>query len=375
MAKIAIITRTKNRPIMLKRAIESVASQTYCDYIHVIVNDGGDANEVESLINSMGNTKRTLIIHNSQSTGMEAASNIGIRACDSEYILIHDDDDSLEPIFLEKMLEFLDTNCYMAACSHVTLVKETLNGDIINIQSKRLYRDEKAISIGQMAVTNLIVPIAFLYNRNLHNEVGFYDESLPVLGDWDFYMRVIKEHDIGVLPIRLANYHQRLSSEGNYANSLTAAMDKHAIYAAIVKNKIFRLEMESGKLGIGFLSQMVHAIQELPSISEDYYVKGVIFQILSNRPKKVAIYGTGKIGTRLYYEMKKIGLAVSCFIENDDCKSMDTHMGLPILSLEAAMESGERDVAIGSWEYNYVIIERIHQRLEVEKYDLRIYSV
>ena len=40
-AKVAIITRTKDRPLLLERAIQSVESQTYSDYVHVILNDGG----------------------------------------------------------------------------------------------------------------------------------------------------------------------------------------------------------------------------------------------------------------------------------------------------------------------------------------------
>ena len=41
MTKVAVITRTKDRPIFLKRALLSVSSQTFSDYIHVVVNDGG----------------------------------------------------------------------------------------------------------------------------------------------------------------------------------------------------------------------------------------------------------------------------------------------------------------------------------------------
>jgi glycosyltransferase involved in cell wall biosynthesis len=39
---------------------------------------------------------------------MEAASNAGIAACDSDYIVIHDDDDSWCPDFLERTVAFLD---------------------------------------------------------------------------------------------------------------------------------------------------------------------------------------------------------------------------------------------------------------------------
>ena len=48
--KIAIITRTKNRPLLLRRAINSVLKQTLKDWIMVIVNDGGSKEEVETTL-------------------------------------------------------------------------------------------------------------------------------------------------------------------------------------------------------------------------------------------------------------------------------------------------------------------------------------
>ena len=47
--KVAIITRTKNRCLLLRRAIESVLAQSFADWTHVIVNDGGNRYEVDLL--------------------------------------------------------------------------------------------------------------------------------------------------------------------------------------------------------------------------------------------------------------------------------------------------------------------------------------
>ena len=49
-AAVAIITRTKDRPLLLRRAVESVLGQTHADWVHVIVNDGGDPAAVEQVV-------------------------------------------------------------------------------------------------------------------------------------------------------------------------------------------------------------------------------------------------------------------------------------------------------------------------------------
>ncbi len=41
-SSVTVITRTKNRTLLLERAIKSVLAQTREDWTHVIVNDGGD---------------------------------------------------------------------------------------------------------------------------------------------------------------------------------------------------------------------------------------------------------------------------------------------------------------------------------------------
>ena len=107
--KIAVITRTKNRPLLLPRATESVLNQEVDNLIWVVVNDGGARCEVEEVVQSFRSNpgNEAIVIHNETSVGMEAATNIGVRSCDSGYIISHDDDDTWEPGFLSTCLRFL----------------------------------------------------------------------------------------------------------------------------------------------------------------------------------------------------------------------------------------------------------------------------
>ena len=57
---ISIITRTKNRALLLERTIMSVLAQTHEDWIHVIVNDGGDPVAVDATAVRLLNENRIL---------------------------------------------------------------------------------------------------------------------------------------------------------------------------------------------------------------------------------------------------------------------------------------------------------------------------
>jgi glycosyltransferase involved in cell wall biosynthesis len=109
--RVAVITRTKNRTALLGRAIESVLGQSFRHWQHVIVNDGGDPLAVDGLIERYQGlyAGRLRVIHNPESLGMEAASNVGVRNSQSEFIVIHDDDDTWHPDFLGRCVAYLET--------------------------------------------------------------------------------------------------------------------------------------------------------------------------------------------------------------------------------------------------------------------------
>ena len=70
--KVAIITRTKDRQVLLRRAVLSVINQTYSDWIHVIVNDGGCSEVVEQSVAAHRKVygDRLKILHHKESLGM-----------------------------------------------------------------------------------------------------------------------------------------------------------------------------------------------------------------------------------------------------------------------------------------------------------------
>ena len=93
MKKVAIITRTRDRAALLRRAMRSVEKQTFRDFCWVVVNDAGEHGPVDEVVRHAKEAGIEVhTIHRAESTGMEAASNAGLQASKSQYIAIHDDD-------------------------------------------------------------------------------------------------------------------------------------------------------------------------------------------------------------------------------------------------------------------------------------------
>lgn len=271
MKKVAVITRTKDRPIMLPRVLESLSGQTTNDFVWVLVNDAGDGAPIESIARQ-GREKGlgVLVIHRQESVGMEAASNDGVRQSESEYVVIHDDDDTWEPEFLQTTIEYLDENMDIpGVITWANRVDEVIHDNDVTIHARYPYNHWLLnLYLADLAVENRFPPISFLFRRSVYEELGGFDESLPVLGDWDFHLRVLMEGNIHVIPKGLANYHFRTNLEKGdiYGNTVTAGVDKHVLYDAVYRNRKLREDIAAGISGIGTLlalGQMLRPVNHM----------------------------------------------------------------------------------------------------------------
>jgi FkbM family methyltransferase len=250
---VGIVTRTKDRMVLLRRALESVRDQSYPDWQLVVVNDGGASEPVDWLIGEVfSGDPRVRVIHHQESRGMEAASNAGLARLDTDYAIIHDDDDSWAPEFLSVMIGTLRRRQEIFASVRGIVcrsneVYETVLGNEIIIERvepwKFLYSDsldEGFLSIQRVLIRNQFPSIAFIFDLPAAKKLGLFDEGLPLLGDWDFHTRFALLHDVWVHTEYLAFYHHRVSAGGSIGNSTRTGADKHRLYNQKIRNELIR---------------------------------------------------------------------------------------------------------------------------------------
>ena len=91
MPKLSINILTKNRAELLKKALDSVANQSFKDY-EVVVVDDGSTDETQKVILSYNHVIIKLLNHQS-SLGITQSRQEALRASGGEYVAILDDDD------------------------------------------------------------------------------------------------------------------------------------------------------------------------------------------------------------------------------------------------------------------------------------------
>lgn len=258
---VAVVTRTRHRPLLLCRAVASVLGQTHADWTHVIVNDGGDPAEVDAIVarHADAYAGRVKVLHHPQPLGMEAASNAGIAASESQWLTIHDDDDTWRPAFLARTLAAIAAHpipdC-RGAIAWAERVEERVAGDRVSELRRDSYNGHlRQVDLWRLLQDNLFPPIAFVFARAAWQAVGGFDATLPVLGDWDFNLRFCARFEIAVVHEHLAGYHHRVAgTTGAYANTVVDGAALHRAYHTWLVNRWLRQDLAEGRVGIGMLA-------------------------------------------------------------------------------------------------------------------------
>ncbi len=111
---VSIIVRTKDRPKLLKKALQSISAQTYRPLEVVLVNDGGCDLDVEELMSILRDISLNYV-RLKKNRGRAGAGNAGIDNTKGEYIGLLDDDDELYPEHVSILVSFLKQADYKAA--------------------------------------------------------------------------------------------------------------------------------------------------------------------------------------------------------------------------------------------------------------------
>lgn len=254
MNKIAIITRTKDRPLFLKRAIDSVARQEFSDYVHVIVNDGGNAEDFNFLIASLPEHVKSKIksFHRTESSNApDTIFNECIDRVKSDYVAILDDDDTWHEDFLLQTTKCLDSNKNIGGTVVRTdkIIEKLDSEKIVPLKQERLFPNLQGISLYKQCIDNQLMTNSFVFRRDSYEAVGKYDETLPVVADWEFGIRFLLKYDVEFIDpgYALAYYHHRKTKDNSFANH------SHRKYVTLVANRYLRKDLNNGHLGLGYI--------------------------------------------------------------------------------------------------------------------------
>lgn len=222
---ISVIIPAYNRAHTISIAIQSVLNQSYQDF-EIIVVDDASTDGIEKLIKN-GTDPRIKYVSHSKNRGAAAARNTGIKAAQGEYIAFLDSDDEWSKQKLELQLEFLN--------NQAKEVLVTCTGYILNLldDGKQKLRDLKHhqdINQSILFDCDISPGSTMLVKKRVFNEVGYFDEELKRLEDWDWLLRYRSIGKIALLHQLLAIINNKRGREGTALEySISRFIPKHRI--------------------------------------------------------------------------------------------------------------------------------------------------
>ena len=182
---VSVITRTKDRPRMLRKALESVAEQTYPNIEALVLNDGGV--DVADVVHGFeGVISRVRYISLSPAKGRSAAANTGLQEATGQYLMFLDDDDWLYHDHIAKLVDILERE--ESSCVAYTGV-ECMSEESPGVWKKVHIFNEPYDPV-QLLIQNYIPSHAALFRRHFVDAGCRFDEDLGIYEDWDFWLQL-----------------------------------------------------------------------------------------------------------------------------------------------------------------------------------------
>lgn len=217
---VSIVVPCYNQACFLSDSLNSIIYQTYFNWECIIVNDGSSDN-TENIAKEFCQKDSRFKYYFKNNGGLSAARNSGIIKSSGEYVLPLDADDLIGNTYLEKavkrFIEFPDTK--------LVYCKAEIFGDIVKNWELEEYNYEKLL------FSNMIFCSAIFRKKDFDITVGYNENMIYGLEDWDFWITLLDENDIVYqIPETLFYYRIKESSMcRSMSQEMTALMERQIV--------------------------------------------------------------------------------------------------------------------------------------------------
>jgi GT2 family glycosyltransferase len=209
--RVTVAVATSGRPTLLRRALQSLARQTFRPFEVVVVNDGGC--DVSPIVTDFASSLDVHLLTRSHSSGPAAARNEALRAARGELFLILDDDDVAYPHLLSSLVTAHDElhddlGAQVIVHGQAIRVVETSGQDVV----ARSVVGADHVDLALLLATNTLPAMTVLAPTEDICRLGGFDEQVAILEDWELWLRLGRELPFHLVPVPVAEYRVRPDS-------------------------------------------------------------------------------------------------------------------------------------------------------------------
>ena len=214
----SVIIPTYNRARLLPRCLDSVLSQELQPLEIIVVDDGSTDTSAQLVSRDYPGIK----LVSQENKGVSAARNAGINAAQGDWLAFLDSDDAWFPGKLGRQAQTVETSpgCGIVHTDEIWI----RNGVRVNPRSK--HRKYGGSIFKHCLPLCVISPSSVMIHRRVFDQVGLFDEALPVCEDYDLWLRAC-----ALIPVAFVN-EPLITKYGGHDDQLSTryrGMDRYRI--------------------------------------------------------------------------------------------------------------------------------------------------
>ena len=285
LPKVTIITVTRNRAKLLKRAIDSVLSQTFKDFEYIII-DGASTDDTSKVVKNF-NDERIIYVQQTENKATIISFDFAVNLSRSEYLTFLDDDDEYLPTKIEKQYNLMKSLPPEYGCVYCWM-------DYYDDRSNKLVKEHHPSNRGYIFYDCIEkqsmggLPTLFM-KRDVYLTLNGWNSKLKYVADWEFNTRIARKYLIDFVPEVLVRAHidhpfERMSSSQSNLESLSKIqnlIDYHNHYLTEFGDgfKKFPIKKTSHLMSLaklyarlGLVKQSIFKIKELTELRIKKYL-------------------------------------------------------------------------------------------------------
>ncbi len=309
--KVSAIVSVYNSGKFIKGCLEDLTSQTLFrkNMLEIIlVNCGNDKIDEIEIQKYKSEYPNIVYIKVDERIGIYKAWNIGIKAASGIYVTNANTDDRHKNDAFERMLSYFENNHNLDVIYGDCYQTEIPNSTFDQIAKLKLIKwadfDKDLILFG------CFIGPQPMWKKSLHTRYGYFDESLEVVGDYEFWLRISQEANFLHINEVLGLYYLSFSS-AEHRNKLLTDSENLSV------QKKYISEYVKSQSDIDRILRKVNIISS-GNTESDYYK--LVYSLLQNKIEKYSINANheNELTAKFYSEFYELNKLIS-FGKYDEC--------------------------------------------------------
>lgn len=222
--RVSVITATRNSALTVRDAIDSLASQTFKDFEHIVI-DGMSSDSTLDAVRHPALAEKQRIVFQEPS-GVYSALNRGLKEAAGDIVFfLHSDDALAGSEVLSRVVDVFEAESVDAVFGDIAFTARDDMSKLVRVWRSRDFE------FGSLANGWMPPHTSFFMSRAKYLELGFFNTNYSISADYDAMLRYLRSKEITVkyLGFRVALMREGGASNGGLGKFLAKIREDAAV--------------------------------------------------------------------------------------------------------------------------------------------------